>query len=324
MKKIQNKKTLALLITIVMLWYVPRIVITWLVDKWYENLYWKECPKKDREILPNTELLISACTNPEVRGVPGGEILFVHERKTGEIYLLDLRTGEKKQVPNDPLVLENGIFLSSELVWLRGFGDPNKKDYILDLTSGQRYELVDLQHKFPNGVLENSELNPELYSYFMGVEKIFIHHTYNQLIALAPDFRQHPERNVVFYQGLFGLQSIDAKHGELFEKLMKDLKLDYEIIDFSHNYTEVPSPTGKYVVRYHGVYLSGTDVPLIIYDYEYHGEYLVSDFSKAFRSWYYDESGIVLTQGGYYYQEILFNSHFPLPRPILKLNLSTQ
>lgn len=89
------------------------------VEEWYETLFWEECAKQDEQLPPNTELLISACTAPVVRGVPGGEVLFVHEKKTGEMYLLDLRTGEKRQLhPN----YEGGAFLSSELVWRPGYG----------------------------------------------------------------------------------------------------------------------------------------------------------------------------------------------------------
>ncbi len=83
-------------------------------------LFWKLCTDQDRDIPVNAEMLVSACKRPEVRGVPGGEVLFVQEGETGKMYLLDLRTGEKRDVPNNPLFLDHGVFLSSELVWLEG------------------------------------------------------------------------------------------------------------------------------------------------------------------------------------------------------------
>ncbi|MBK7319346.1 hypothetical protein [Candidatus Villigracilis affinis] len=39
--------------------------------------------------------------------------------------------------------------------------------------------------------------------------------------------------------------------------------MDYEIVDFSLYDADVPSPTGKYVVRGDGIYLSGTNTKLL-------------------------------------------------------------
>ena len=75
-------------------------------------LFWTLCKRQDRNIPPNTEILVSACKRPSTIGVPGGEVLFVYERSTNKIYLLDLRTGEKRDVPNDPLLRgERVVFL---------------------------------------------------------------------------------------------------------------------------------------------------------------------------------------------------------------------
>src|SRR5690348_8846323 len=72
------------------------------------------CLKQDREIPPNTEVIVSSCKRPTVIGVPGGEVLFVHEELTNSMYLLDLRTKEKRKIPKDPLLpnSERTIFLS--------------------------------------------------------------------------------------------------------------------------------------------------------------------------------------------------------------------
>ena len=67
-------------------------------------LFWTLCKRQDRKIPPNTEILVSACKRASAIGVPGGEVLFVYERSANKIYLLDLRTGEKRDVPNDPLL----------------------------------------------------------------------------------------------------------------------------------------------------------------------------------------------------------------------------
>ena len=134
--------------------------------------------KQDRDIPPNTEVIVSACKRPGVFGVPGGEVLFVGEGRTNKMYLLDLRTGEKRDVPNDPLLLDQGIFLSSELVWLEGsnFSQPESPGYmphyILDLTNGRRYEMLNL-NLLPR--LEGGKFDTKYYSYFQSAEQVFIH-----------------------------------------------------------------------------------------------------------------------------------------------------
>jgi hypothetical protein len=265
------------------------------------------CLKQDRDIPPNTEVLVSACKRPIAIVVPGGEVLFVREGRSGKMYLLDLRTGEKKKIPNDPLLVDHGIFLSSELVWLEGSSSrpesvSYRSDYILDLTDGQRYELLDLNW-LP---LKDGKFDSKHYGYFQSAKQVFIHHSRNVLIALSPNFRLYPERNVIFSQ--YSLQSgTRPEKGKLLEQLMNDLGLDYEIVDFSLHYADVPSPTSKYVARYDGIYFSGTNTPAV---------------TNAFLGWYFDDSGVVIKDGGH--------CQIPLPGanclyyilgPILKLHL---
>ncbi|MBC7879525.1 MAG: hypothetical protein H7Y59_20345 [Anaerolineales bacterium] len=276
------------------------------------------CLKEDLFRPPNTEVLVSACKGPVVRGVPGGEVLFVRERRTDKMYLLDLRTGEKRDVPDDPLFLDNGIFLSSELVWLEGssVGPDNpsyRPHYILDLTDGKRYELLDLTW-LP--LLNGNKFDPKYYAYFQSAKQVFIHHGENNLIAVSDNFRQHPEGNVIFSQ--YSLESgASAKNGELLEQLMKDLGVDYEIVDLSLYYADIPSPTGRYIIRSDGIYLSGTNT--LVVTSEYTGKRLIGDY---FVSWYYDESGMVMQGSGYPLITLPGTSSFYyIPSAVLKLRL---
>ncbi len=284
-------------------------------------LFWPLCLKQDRDIPPNTEVLVSACKNPGVRGVPGGGVLFVHEGRTGKMYLLDLRTGEKRKVPDDPLLLDHGVFLSSELVWLEGSpvgpDNPNyRPNYILDLTDGQRYELTDLD-RLPR--LDGNKFDPQYYAYFQTAEKVFIHHSKNKLIALSPDFRQHHERNVILSQNTLS-QGPNPNKGELLEQLMKNLGVEYEIVDLSTTrYADIPSPTGKYVVRNDGIYLSGTNTPVVTRQYM-GGRFL----GGYFKGWYYDESGVVVHDSGHFLITLPgTSSHYYIPGSVLKLRLPT-
>ncbi|WKZ40573.1 MAG: hypothetical protein QY328_00795 [Anaerolineales bacterium] len=279
-----------------------------------ELLFLKLCLEQDREIPPHTEVLISACKKPGVWGVPGGEFLFVREGRAGKMYLLDLRTGAIKKVPNYPELLERGVFLSPELVWLKGSaaagpGAPRyRPNYILDLTTGKRYELLNLG-LLPR--LEDRKFDPKNFSYIESADMIFIHHYYGALIALPSDFRESPGNAVILYEYPFS-PDLSLPNGMLLEQVTNDLGLDYEVVDFSVSSAEVPSPTKKYIVRSDGVYLVGTNQLI-------RG---VGGMNNYFRSWYYDESAVIVQGGGdYLFTFPGVSSVYYIPSPVLKLNL---
>lgn len=295
------------------------ILLVLLCYKLAEGLLFRTlCSEQDRNIPPNTEVIVSACKHPTAIGVPGGEVLFVREHRSGKMYLLALRTGEKRKVPDDPLFLDDGIFLSSELVWLEGSSvgsdNPNyRPHYILDLTDGQRYELLDL-----NGLpLKDGKFDPKYYAYFKSAEQVFIHNTGNRVIALSPNFRQNPERNVIYYKSPSNTET-NYENGELLEKLMKDLEVAYQIVDLSLRYSDITSPTGAYIIRSDGIYHSETNTPVVTR--EYTGKRFIGDY---FISWYYDESGVVIFKegGGYLINFSESQGHYRIPTPILKLRL---
>lgn len=267
------------------------------------------CSAQDIFRPPNTEVLVSACKRPGARGVPGGEVLFVREVRTGRMYLLDLRTGEERKIPNDPLLLKKGVFLSSDLVWLEGSttrpGGPGyRPHYILDLTDGKRYEILDLD-TLPR--LERGKFDPKNYVYIQSAQYIYIHHSKNTLIALSDDFRTNPNSRVVF-----------SGSAEESVQLTRSFNMGYEHLDLSTTrYSDIPSPTGKYEVRNRGIYFSGTDFSIV--NREYTGGRFMGGY---FRGWYYDESAVVAQGSGYYLLTLPGTSSiYYVPSPILKLNL---
>lgn len=276
-------------------------------------LFWRLCWKQDHNLPPNTEVIVSACQRPSAFGVPGGETLLVYRRRGGDNYLLDLRTGEKKTVPDDSLLLDHGVFLSSELVWLEGSSGPPESTYyrphyILDLSTGQRYELLDLDW-LPR--LEDGHFDPKNFAYIRSADQVFIHHSKNTLIALSADFRDNPNGRVIFSQSSLASFNEGYSKGELLAKLMDDLGMDYEIVDFSLKYSDVPSPAGKYIVHGGGIHHSKTNTPVVIQDMGFY-----------FRSWYYDESGVVFQEAaGYLINFPEARGYYPIPTPILKLHL---
>lgn len=303
MKNLKNNKPLqwllAVILLIILVCYLPQ-----------EILFWKLCTEQDRDLPPNTEVLVSACKKPVARGVPGGEVLFVHEVRTGKMYLLDLRTGEKRKVPDDPLLLEKGIFLSSELVLLEGsrsrLESPGyRPDYILDLNDGQRYEVLDLM-LLP---LKDGKFDPKNFSYFQSAENIYIHHNKNILIALPSNFRQNPENAVIVSQFAFA-SGASMEKGKYLEQLMEDLNLEYETIDFTLYDADSLSPLNNYVARFDGIYLTRTN------------QRITSGMYNYFRGWYYDDRGIVVQGGGDYLLTLPgLSSIYYIPSPILKLDL---
>lgn len=295
------------------------LVIALLCSNLQTVLVWLLCWQKDIDRPPHTEVIVSACRSPVAYGVPGGDALFVRENRPDTMYLLDLHTGIKREIPDDPLLLEYGIFLNSELVWLEGsLVGPSNPDYrphyILDLNNGQHYELLDLDW-LPR--LEGGKFNPEYYAYFQSAEKVFIHHTENTVIALSSDFRQNPNGRVILSQYSID-SSANAEKGKLLEQLMKDFGVDYEIVDLSTTrYADLPSPSGQYVIRNDGIYLSGTNTPVVTR--EYTGGFFMGGY---FKGWYYDESGVIVQPvPSFLISNSLLGSHFPIPEPILKLRL---
>lgn len=270
------------------------------------------CLKEDIFRPPDTEVLVSACKSPGARGIPGGEAVFIYEGRTDDAYLLDLRTGEKRKVPVDPHLLIDGVFLSPQWVWLEGSRtkpeSPNyRPDYIVDLKDGKRYEVIDLTW-YPRS---EGEFDPKYYEYFQSADEVFIHHGKNILIALSSDLNEN--KNFILSQSILIVHNEDYKMGELLERLLKDLSVNYEIVDFSLFDTDVPSPKNKYIARLDGIYLVETN------------QEVADGMINYFKGWYYDESGVIVEGYGYY----LFTlpgttSVFHISSPVLKLNLSPE
>ncbi len=292
-------------------------------------LFWPLCMKEDLFRPFNTKILISACNKEErmrITVTPDGKALFVTKAspdssyRLDDVYLLDLSTGEKRDIPEDPLLMETqGELLNSELVWLEGYasGGPietenyhYRPDYILDLTNGNRYEMTDFTGWLDRPPPPDYDYTP----YFQSAEQVFILRRSNRAIALPPNFRQNSTGGVILYKSQLRNTETEFKDGELLESIMKDLEVDYEVVDLSLRYEDVPSPTGKYIVRDDGIYLSETNA------------LIVNRNMSDFQGWYYDESGVVVQERGYYLIDIGLGfgsslEYFYIPGPTLKLRL---
>ena len=272
-----------------------------------EILFFVLCIKQDLNIPSNTGLLVSSCKDPYATGVPGGEYVFIYEGHTKQTYLLDLHTKLKTKVRRDSRLLQHGVFLNSELVYLEGSPGGLRNplytpDYILDVTTGKRYQLTDLTGWY------GQPKHPDYIHYFQSAEKLFVHHGSNIAIALPPDFPKTPSVGVILYES-----PQNVENGVSIEILMKDLGVKYENIDYSLRYVNIFSPTGKYFANREGIYLSDTNTPIPTPQH----------IMYRFAGWYYDESGIVYNEYGKCYLIILTTCLYHIPGNVLKLNLAT-
>lgn len=280
------------------------------------------CRKEDIFRPPHTKVLVSSCKQPFAIGVPGGEAVFVYEGRTDKMYLLDLRTGEKRKIPDDPLFVDKGVFLGSDLVWLEGslvgpYNPDYRPHYVLDLKEGKRYELLDLKWV----PLKDGKFDVQNYSYFQSAENIYIVHDRRILIALSSDFRNQPGESVIFHESSLGVEKERHQKGTQLDTLLQNLGLEYITIDLSLEYTDVPSPTGRYTVRNDGVYEIKTDS--IIMTPQYAGSnYSLKDY---FKGWYYDETGLVVQEvEPFLFTSPIFGSYYLVPKPVLKLRIPVE
>jgi hypothetical protein len=298
-----HEKNRLLLLKIVA--FIFLIILSCILSR--EILFFALCIKQDVNIPSNTELLVSSCKDPHATSVPGGEYVFIYEGRTKQTYLLDLHTKLKIKVRRDPLLLQHGVFLNSELVWLEGslggLSNPlYTPHYILDLATGKRYQLMDLTGWY------GQPKHPDYIHYFQSAEKVFVHHGFNRAIALPPNFPKTPAVGVILYESPQTMEN-----GASIEFLMKELEVKYENIDYSLRYVNIFSPTGKYFANREGIYLSDTNIPIP----------MPQHIMYRFTGWYYDESGIIYNEYGKCYLIILTTCLYHIPGNVLKLNLAT-
>jgi hypothetical protein len=166
--------------------------------------------------------------------------------------------------------------------------------------------------------LEGGKFDPKNYTYFQSAQYIYIDHEKNALIALSSNFRQQPGNSAIFSEFSLGIQSEPHQDGARLDALMQNLGLTYIPVDLSLEYTDVPSPTGRYTVRNDGVYEINTNS--IIMTPQYAGS--TYSLKGYFKGWYYDETGLVVQEvEPFLFTSPIFGSYYLIPKPVLKLLL---
>ena len=219
-----------------------------------------------RAPVENAEILVSACKDPiVVNAVPDGETLWVHEIFFNSHYFLNLRTGEKEPVPEVAIQLFGSSgwkLLAPDVVLLVGMMAPpgiaNVKPYqIFSLSDGMQYPLIDIGAQI-NVYSPDGSLNPELVNYFQTADRVFVYRDWNVAVALAPNFSQHPDRNVILHQSYINAgpdQPDFQDNGQFLDEFLKTINVEYQVVDVKLINGEIPSPLSTYVIRSDGVYI---------------------------------------------------------------------
>jgi hypothetical protein len=262
------------------------------------------------------DVIVSACSHSRfnVNISPSGRFLYVAEEiseETATTYLLDLQTRQKIDIRDQRI----SSFLTDDLWFLQWRGER----YIIDRITGAKYPIEKFVYSRPNGQINLKANQPLLLESLRQSQQIFlIGPSTDTVVALAADFRAHPERNFVFDR--FDLPDFNT------EQFLQENGISYQTVLPSFP-GEVLSPDGKLVARGDGIYVIAT------------GEKIVEGFSASrfFRSysrkyfsprgWLYDGSGVIyskflnpcLIEGGFMSDDP--GCFYEVPQPVILLKI---
>ena len=259
-------------------------------------------------------VVVPSCGHNGVILSPSGRLMYVNDYIFWDNvgYFLNLESGEKvfRTLQDGP-----NYFLTDNLMF------HERASYILDLTNGVRYPVQNVTQLQPS-IYVMGVLDPELLLGVLSqIDQIFlIDTTFQPVIVLPSDFRQHPENIFVF-------DSLDIQGDELnrMEQFLKTNKVDYSYIPGWYS-REAISYDGKFVAREDGIYTSET------------GQKIVDGFSPTedFRpasgryfwvvGWMYDDSGAIyanredvcLIEASIFVSDVCI---IKVPQPVLKLKV---
>lgn len=210
------------------------------------------CPPESEEwrYSKQVDVIVSACQNViRSRISPSGHFLYVYQENSGVISttLLDLQTGESMDATGQPL----SSFLTDDLWFL----EQGLDHYIIDRTTGVQYPIEKFVYSRPNAQINRNANQPLLLESLRQAEQIFlIGPGTDTVVALAGDFRTHPEQIILFDR--FDLPDFNT------EKFLQENHISYQTIlpDYPH---EVVSPNGKLIARDDGIYLVETNQMIV-------------------------------------------------------------
>jgi hypothetical protein len=268
------------------------------------------------------DVVVSACRQAGVGLSPSGRLLYVREKKDGLIstYLLDLRTHDKI-----PFAIPEGsnYFLTDDLLFLSlhyGLGD-----HILDRTTGKQYPIQKFAY-WRSDAFINGQANPSVLAQALqAAETVFFIKDSDVLVALMPDFHNHPESNFFLRQSDFPGHETDR-----LEQFLRENNITYQTIPANFP-DEAVSPDRRLVARADGIYLAETGKKIIE---GYSASIFYRPYSRkyfAVRGWMYDGSGVIYSK---FLNPCLFETKFlfgddtgcfyEVPQPVILLKVPAE
>lgn len=273
---------------------------------WLSYYYpWQYCwfPPQHEQI----QVLVSACTNPRLHSVsPDGRYMVYSNREgdRGKVWIQNLVTGQRSAAPG-----VSSHWLSDTLVPL---GSP--PDHIWDITDSTITPLQPIQ-EVPNAIVQRADgsntLSPQVVNGFRAAETVYYFPVHDWAIALASDFKNHPEQNY-----MIDLSIAEPKRRILAKAFLEEYDIPYQMIE-SANAQRSHDGTMRFgFLQYHTLSFLMTDgrelarIPLPPMG-NFDGE-----------GWTFDDSGVVgqFFVGG----SIIIFEPAPPRQPILKVNVPSQ
>ena len=283
-----------------------------------QYLFQCNCPSPSEQMRypKEVEVIISACQNSSARLLPSGQLLYVRENKDDHTstYLLDLRTNEKIAFT---LPYSSFDFLTDDLLYIFVYYEAN--EYLLDRSTNNEYPIKRFVYSHPGSYIDGNADPAKLVTALRQAKDIyFIANSTDMVVALPPNFPAHPE--LIFYFNRFDLQGFDPNR---VEKFLQQNKISYQtpLPSYPEYPHEITSPSGKFIARPDGIYLSGSEKK-IVEGYSFR-EFLARRFFTP-RGWIYNGTGVIYTTlinpcliGPSFFT----GCHYKVPQPVLLLKM---
>lgn len=201
----------------------------------------------------------------------------------------------------------NNIYLLNDKILLIRY-DPRSNYAFVDLTTGLFHEVASVGYE--PVVFEPMQTDFEILEQLKSKDLIFVPERSRLVIGTTADF--DAQKSIVIYSNTGGFPSVI--------KFLEDNNIVYYSLDWGFT-PQFQSPDGRLEAKLDGVYIADTDQKIVSSWQPKIGDYNARGFKPQF--WSSDGRKVIYGQGGYnhIYNSDVFGSHWPVPQPILILDI---